>query len=214
MFNTNAVSDILKSVKLENRISVASLFENGSMFGLRIDEQSKQATFFYVRKKRVHKATLTLDKKTIEALKYTMRTRHMTHMGQHFVACGDVYLRPDMVQGLKPTDNYKPDWVNWREHKNSFMADITFVLRKSKAEITIRGIHNGVTVPFNNVGYHVIPRTSGRRYFILKPAKEGEQPLLQLDPKLPARDRGRHVITTGSPSAGNLTHVPREFMPI
>ena len=214
MFNTNLVQQILGDTQLEDKTRVADHFKNGTMFALRIDEQSKQATFYYLEGKKVRRATLELDRKRIEALKDLMRMRQTTHMRRRFITCGDVYIRPDMVAELKAADGYRPDPVHWSKHKDPFVADVTFVLKASGAEVTMRGIHHGATIPFNNAGYHVIPRTRALRHFTIEKAKADDQPLLQLDPNLPNHERSRFAITTGSTSTNNITQLPRQFMPI
>jgi hypothetical protein len=185
---------ILGDTTLQNGKKAADALEDGSIFAIRINDEGKQVTYSYLDGNEAREETLRL--KHAYLLTSTLRRE------KNFVACGDVFIRPDMVTSFKPVDD-KANVVHWNQSHHPYTSDLTFTVLDGKAQFTIRGIQNGVARPFTRAGYYVIPRGVTKPFFVVQKADEGVRPRLFDNPERPARN----YIPLGSGE-----QVPRQYV--
>ncbi len=195
--------DVLGNVTFETGTKAADALEDGSLFAIRINEQTKHVTFFYLNGNEPHEETQRLHYVHLlgPALRAENRSEHSSGQ-KEFVACGDVFIRPGMVAHFRPAAE-RVNVVHWNQSHHPYSSDLTFTLLGGKAEMVIRGIQNGVARPFNQAGYHVIPRGMAKPFFIVQKAEDGVKPLLFDHPERPGRNR----IPLGSGA-----EVPRQYV--
>ncbi|MBY0428222.1 MAG: hypothetical protein K2Q32_03285 [Alphaproteobacteria bacterium] len=205
MLDTAIVKEVLGDLRFKNGMLATDAIEDGYLFAMRVNEQTRLVTFFYLNHADGTGAAEETHKFDFGSTHTLANARQIKSLGQthnDYVVCGDVYLRAGMVKQFR-TEDEKVRIVQWNQSSQPYTNDIVFNVL-GKAEITIRGIKNGVARPFTAAGFHVIPRGMSKPYFTVRKAEGDEAPLLLQDPA--RRPEGWQRIRTGS---GN--DVPRQF---
>jgi len=205
MLDTARVKEVLGDMRFKNGMLAADAIENGYLFAMRVNEQTRLVTFFYLSDfsgQSAAEETHQFSFGETHALAHARQAKSPGKSHNEYVACGDVFIRAGMVSKFRTADD-KVKVVHWNQSSQPYTNDIVFTVL-DKAEITIRGIQNGVARPFTDAGFHVIERGMSKPYFVVRKAEGDGVPLLQQNPA--RRPEGWQRIRTGS---GN--DVPRQF---